>query len=312
MSRIAVLFPGQGSQEVGMGRDLIGRDPWLDSLLDRASEQVGVDLAKLALRGPARELASTKALQPLLTSLCLGLYRQLETAGLRPLAFAGHSLGELPAIAAAGFCDDQTAVSLAALRGRLMDEQARQRPGAMIAISPMGFDEASELCRKEPNINISVAAVNGPTQVTISGDAEAIERLTAELRQNSKLRVTSLQVSGAWHSAHMDEAVEPLRRGLEEVRWQEAAIPMVFNRDGRARTSAGELPLLLASQLTSPVQFALVVAEFMSRGITDYVEVGPGKVLRGLVRLSCADPGVRVHNVTDLRSLDRCMDAFRV
>ncbi|MCU0661584.1 MAG: ACP S-malonyltransferase [Myxococcota bacterium] len=349
MPRIAVLFPGQGAQEVGMGRDLIGRDPLLDDLLELASAQVGVDLAKLARSGPARELAMTKALQPLLCALCLGLYRRLESAGLKPLAFAGHSLGELPALAAAGFCDDRTAVELAVLRGRLMEAQANQRSGAMIAVSPMGFEEAQALCGNRPESVLAVAAVNGPTQVTLSGDAGAIDTLVGRLRNRpkqarspattnelenapgaqreclakawseasrvaaeghspSELQVTVLRVSGAWHSEHMREAVEPLRRAVEDAGLREGTFPMVFNRDGRGRTDAAEVPRLLAGQLTSPVRFDLVVAEFMRQGVTDYIEVGPGKVLRGLVRLSCNDPAVRIHNVTDLRAVARCVE----
>jgi [acyl-carrier-protein] S-malonyltransferase len=310
MSRIAVLFPGQGSQEVGMGRDLMGRDSWLDSLLDRASEQVGVDLAQLALRGPARALASTQALQPLLTALCLGLYRKLEKTGLVPLAFAGHSLGELPALAAAGFCDDQTAVDIAVIRGRLMSEQAQSRAGAMIAVSPMSWEDSEAWLKSHLSSSLAVAAVNGPTQLTFSGDLEAVDDLSARLRQTPGIQVTNLRVSGAWHSEHMRKAVEPLGQALEQATWRNATQPMVFNADGLARIEALEVPRLLSEQLVRPVRFDLVMHELMSQQITDYIEVGPGKVLRGLVRLSCSDPAVRIHNVTDTRSLERCVEAL--
>lgn len=306
MSQIAVLFPGQGAQEVGMGRDLIGKDHCLDSLLEQGSAATGVDLARLALRGPARDLASTRTLQPLLTALNLALFRKLESAEVKPLAFAGHSLGELSALAAAGFCSDETAVSLAAVRAQLMDEQASRRAGAMIAVSPMDCAQACAVCRDRPGEVLGVAAVNGPTQVTISGDTQAIDSLAAELRTQPQLQVTALRVSGAWHSEHMRDAALPLHEALAQAELRQANAPMVFNRDGISRTDATEIPALLAGQLTSPVRFDLVVAELMRQGITDYIEVGPGKVLRGLVRLSCLDPAVRIHNVTDLRSVERC------
>ncbi|HUT78953.1 MAG TPA: ACP S-malonyltransferase [Polyangia bacterium] len=306
--RIAFLFPGQGAQEVGMGRELLGRDAFADGLMARASAAAGEDLSRLCLRGPDRRLAETALLQPALTAVCLSLWKRLADVGVSGHVTAGHSVGELPALAASGLLDPGSAVELAAARGRAMGEAATARSGGMLAITGLSLDAVEERIRPLAGRGVlTVATVNAPTQVTLSGDAELLGEAEALLGARPEARVTRLRVSGAWHSAHMEPAVTDFARALEAapIGAGDDGIPMVFNRHGREARDPAEVRALLAGQLTAPVRWDLVLARLAELGVMDLVEIGPGKVLRGLARLNPATASLRVHGVSDLRSLDR-------
>ena len=311
-SRVAFLFPGQGAQEVGMGRDLIGRGGLADQLIACAAEATGEDVQRLCLRGPARKLTETRVLQPALTAVELALCDLLLDAGVKPRVTCGHSLGEIPALAAAGMARYDDAVRLAAERGRLMGEAAEATPGAMIAVT--GLDLA-DVERSVTEIGargvVALAAVNAPTQATVSGDPELIDELAAELGRLPEARVTRLRVSGAWHSAHMATAQQGFAAALAELDLEPAGpVEMVFNRHGREGREPDQVRELLAGQLTSPIRFDLLMQRLVEIGVTDFVEIGPGRVLRGLVRLNLPDPAVRVHGVSDRRSAERVAAAL--
>jgi [acyl-carrier-protein] S-malonyltransferase len=305
--KIAVLFPGQGAQEVGMGRDLFAKDPFADGLITAASDAAGVDLKKLCVKGPARLLDETANLQPALTALSLGLWHLFDREEVTPVAVAGHSLGELPALVAGGMADPLTVIALAARRGALMSRAAAKTPGGMIAITGLDreavFNTVEHMGEKGV---VGIAAVNAPSQVTVSGDPELLQQTGKALEKMPGAKVTKLRVSGAWHSRHMVPAVESFKREVNGLRLKETKTPMLFNRHGREAPLA-EVPELIAMQLVRPVRWDLVMARSVELGITDFIEIGPGKVLRGLVRLNCPDATVRVHNVSDRRSLERTL-----
>ena len=311
MSRIAFLFPGQGAQDVGMGRDMFGRDPFLDELVDRASCAVGEDVARTCARGPSRKLARTGLLQPAMTAVCLGLWKRIVDAGVKPWVTAGHSVGEIPALAACGAVDPHDAVSLAAVRGEAMDEAAKLQEGAMIAVTGLDVEEVFKTVETfvEKGV-VAAAAVNAPGQVAISGDPAVLEGVAQALRREQDVRITPLRVSGAWHCEHMRPAVGRFREALDNLEFSAPSVKMVFNRHGRESSDPDDIKNLIAGQLVTPVRWDLVMKHLARSEITDYVEIGPGKVLRGLIRLNLPDPDVRVHNVSDLRSLDRLVTAL--
>ncbi|MBW2276274.1 MAG: ACP S-malonyltransferase [Deltaproteobacteria bacterium] len=310
--RVAFLFPGQGAQEVGMGRDLIGRDQVTDELIACASEATGEDIGRLCLRGPARKLTETRVLQPALTAVELALWSVLREAGVTPHVTAGHSLGEIPALAAAGMVRADDAVRLAAERGRLMGEAAEATAGAMVAITGLELERIEQTVASYGERGVvALAAVNAPSQATVSGDPELIDEVAAELGRLPNARVTVLRVSGAWHSAHMTSARQGFAAALDDLSLEPADdVAMVFNRHGREGRDPDEVRELLAGQLSSPIRFDLLMQRLVEIDVTDFVEIGPGRVLRGLVRLNLPDPSVRVLGVSDRRSAERAAAAL--
>lgn len=303
----AILFPGQGAQEVGMGRDLLARDAFTQSLMSLASDAADKDLRALCLKGPDRVLANTRYLQPALTCVCLGLLRRFQEAVPKPAATAGHSAGELSALVASGMASPEDTVTLAAARGRLMSESAAQNQGAMAAVSgkaPQEVEDAIQTVKTEGDV-LCIGAVNAPSQVTVSGDKHMIAAFG-----KTGLRTTALRVSGAWHSSHMASAVHPFEQSFAGVSLSAPKIPMILNRDGLAVEGPEAVRAALPQQLIRPVRWDLVMKHLFSMNIRDFVEVGPGKVLRGLVRLNNKNENIEVHNVSDLRSLNRAVSAL--
>ncbi len=294
-----------------MGRSLIGSDEFTKSLLDRASDSVKIDLCTLCLKGPDRTLAETRHLQPALTCLCLGLLRRFEESGLVPTAVAGHSVGELAALAASRMAQAEDMADIAVVRGKLMTDAAI-RPGAMAAVSGGTVEEiqkAIDTFDKPEGAILVIAAVNAPSQLTVSGDSEVVDAFCRR-GLSRKLRITPLRVSGAWHSPHMASAIPPFIEAFHAVGLVPASIPLVCNRSGRRIFAPDEAREVIPHQLVRPVRWDLVMRTLTGAGIADFVEIGPGKVLRGLVRLNNTDAEIRVHSLSDLGSLERTVLAL--
>ena len=276
--RTACVFPGQGvGQETTLGLWYVGSVA-VRRLVDHAARVAGAPVEHCFARG-GRALAKTDILQPILTAVMLGIHEELEARGCRPDIVAGHSLGELAAVAVAGCIDPVGAVELAALRGRLMAREAVKHPGAMIALDVSSGREIREALAFARAYGIAaVAAENAPGHWVISGEGGAIRALSR------RLSVRPLPVSGPWHSAAMADAVKEFRQAARLAVTAEMRMPLVCNRTGGMVESAEAIPDLLAEQLTHPIAWTATLATIRRAGVREFVIPGPGKVMRSLVR----------------------------
>jgi [acyl-carrier-protein] S-malonyltransferase len=286
--RIGVLFPGQGSQFVGMGRDVAEGFPLARETFREADDSLGIALSRLAWEGPDGELVLTKNAQPAILVHSLAVWRVVEDRlpGLPVAIGAGHSLGEFSAYAAAGALSFTDAVRAVRRRGELMFRSGEERPGTMAAVIGLADDGVRSACEQATREGSVVvpANYNSPGQVVISGDAEAVDRVGPLLKEAGAKRVLPLNVSGAFHSPLMATAENGLREHLEAVEMRGPRFPVVANASAAPVTEADGARRLLIEQLTSPVRWTESVQAMAADGITRFLEVGPGNVLAGLLR----------------------------
>ncbi len=300
------MFPGQGSQAVGMGRDLAERYPSAMHAFDEASHAVGIDLKKLAWEGPQSELDLTANTQPALLTASIAALRAAQEASplAEPMAVMGHSLGEFTALVAAGALPLADAVRLVRLRGELM--QTADPSGGMLAV--LGLDQDA-VARAIENTRMVVANDNAPGQVVVSGPRDEFGRATEALKSAGAKRVIPLRTSAAFHSPAMRAVAPDLAGALGGARWDALRVPVIANVDGEKHEEAADFPRLLERQVWSPVQWVACVRRAHGEGATAYIEFGPGNVLAGLARriLSSA----RIANVSDETTLREALPVLR-
>ncbi len=279
--KVAFCFPGQGSQTPGMGKELAEQTAASREVYAAASSAAGFDVAEACFGGSEEELTDTQVQQPALVATSLSCLRAIEETGLRPAAVAGHSVGEYAALCASGAIDVEGVIELVRERGRAMAEVAGLHPGSMAAV--IGLDDAivEELC--EEITDVWPANYNCPGQVVVSGKADAIGKLLAAASERGARRVVPLKVSGAFHTPLVSGVADHLGPFLSAAAWQEPAVPFV------STVTASYEPVeriagVLEEQLAGPVLFAQAVRTLIAAGIDTFVEVGPGKVLSGLVK----------------------------
>jgi len=284
--RIGLLFPGQGSQAVGMGKELAERYPEAREAFEEADDALGFSLSRLCWEGPEDELTRTRNAQPALLVHSAAAWRVLKKAGVEPVVAAGHSLGEFSAYMAAGSLGFADAVRTVRLRGELMYEFGQARPGTMAAVLGLDDDVVVGVCNEaSAGDSVVVAAnFNSPGQVVVSGDVDAVERASALLVSAGAKKVTGLNVSGAFHSPLMAPAEEGLRAHLDGVGFGAPAFPVISNVTASPVTDPAEAKLLLVQQLTSTVRWTDSVRTMLQLGVTRFLEVGPGKVLTGMLK----------------------------
>jgi [acyl-carrier-protein] S-malonyltransferase len=293
----AILFPGQGSQRVGMGRSLYEASAAAREAFDEAEEVLGFPLARLCFEGPEEDLQDTANAQPALFVASFAAWRALEAlhGPLHPGWAAGHSLGEYTALAVAGCFPFAEGVRLVRVRGLAMKAAGEEPPGGMAAILKLEDEAVEALCQEAASLTggvVQVANYNCPGQVVISGDLPTLERATQLARERGG-RVVPLRVSVATHSAYMRGAVEALREALALVDLRPPRIPVVGNVQARPLETADEVRQELLAQLTSPVRWTQTVQYLEAQGVSSFVEVGPGNVLAGLVRRIAPQAAVR-------------------
>jgi [acyl-carrier-protein] S-malonyltransferase len=296
--RLAFCFPGQGSQSVGMGRELAEQFPEARAVYDEASEAAGFDVARLCFEGPLEELTRTELQQPALVTTSIACLRAVDTLGLKADVVVGHSVGEYSALAACGALSDRDAIALVRARGEATAEAAKAHPGAMAAV--LGLEDAviEELCAAIDGV--WPANYNCPGQLVVSGETEAVDRLIEAANESGARRTVKLPITGAFHSPLVGSAVDRLRPAVEAIEWNEPSPPFMSTVTARLEP-AQRLGGILLDQLTAPVKFTQAVAALVADGVDTFVEIGPGQVLSGLVRR--CDRSVRTLSVGDAKGL---------
>ncbi|MEQ4509086.1 MAG: ACP S-malonyltransferase [Dickeya sp.] len=286
MTKFAMVFPGQGSQSVGMLAELAEQFPLIKETFDEASSVLGYDLWQLSQQGPAEELNKTWQTQPALLTASVALWRVWQQqGGPQPTLMAGHSLGEYSALVCAGVLDFKQAVSLVELRGKLMQEAVPEGTGAMYAIIGLDNDAIATACAEAAQGQVvSPVNFNSPGQVVIAGNKEAVERAGAACKAAGAKRALPLPVSVPSHCALMEPAAHKLAQALEAVTFNAPQVPVVNNVDVRAESAAQAIRSALVRQLHSPVRWTECVEYIAAQGVSTLVEVGPGKVLTGLTK----------------------------
>ena len=306
MTRIAFVFPGQGSQAVGMGRELGEGSPrWAE-----ANDAVGFDLRRLVFEGPEAELTLTTNTQPAILATSIVALDALTAAGVRCDLVAGHSLGEYSALVAAGALDFTDAVRTVRSRGQFMQEAVPSGEGAMVAI--LGLDRAlvAQACDEAADVGpVQVANLNGPGQTVIAGATGAVKKATDLAKAKGARRAVLLPVSAPFHSALLKPAATRLGEVLGGIRFRDLTVPLVTNVDADLLTEGARVMDALVRQVTAPVRWEEVVLRLVRDGVTTCVEVGPGKVLSGLIRRIV--PQIQVLNVEDRASLQTTVEALR-
>ena len=300
---IAFIFPGQGSQHAGMGKDLADNFPAARQVFEEADSALGFALSELCFNGPADQLQLTEYTQPAILTVSIAALRALETEGLaKPDFVAGHSLGEYSALVAAGALSLTDAVRTVRARGRYMQEAVPLGVGAMAAILGANLDEVMAACTEAAQGQVcSAANINSPNQVVIAGDTAAIDRAMGLLRERGAKRAMKLNVSAPFHCALMQPAQERLTVDLNGIPFKNLSTPLVTNVDAMAIDRGADARDALVRQVSQPVRWLESVEFLINQGVQSLIEIGPGKVLSGLVRQ--IDRSLRCVNVEDKASL---------
>ena len=309
MGKTAFLFPGQGSQQAGMGKELAEAFPVGRAVFEEADRALGFALSRLCFEGPEEELKLTANTQPAVLTCSVAAYRVLEEKGLRPDYVAGHSLGEYSALVAAGSLSLADAVVTVRKRGEAMQSAVPAGQGAMAAVLGLAREKLEEVCRLAAQGEIVAPAnLNSPDQIVISGHAAAVERAMEAAKAAGAKRAIRLPVSAPFHCALLAPAVAPLAGAFHRVTFHDLRIPLVTNVDADVITTAEQARDALLRQVPAPVRWEESICKLAALGCDTFVEVGPGRVLTGLLRP--IDRNLTGLNVEDLASLEKTLAAL--
>ncbi len=311
MGKIAYVFPGQGSQSVGMGKDVYDSLAETRARFDQADAVLGFPLTQLIFEGPEADLKQTANTQPALLTTSVALYEAFASKGFKPDYVAGHSLGEYSALTAAGAMSFEEAVATVRARGEFMEQAVPGGQGAMAAVLGGEREALAGLCADISSGGdvVELANINCPGQIVVSGSQAGVSKVVERVKEIGAKRAIPLEVSGPFHSSLMTSAADRLKEKLANVTIHDAAVPVVANVTARPVERAGDIPELLVRQVYSPVLWQDSVSWLISQGVDTFIEFGPGSVLTGLIRK--IDKTVRTFNVSSLESLEQTAEVLR-
>jgi [acyl-carrier-protein] S-malonyltransferase len=298
VSKIAFMFPGQGSYEAGMGREVAEAVPEAMAVYEEGSAAAGLDLRRICFYDPVENMLDTKVQQPALVATSLAINEAIRARGITPDFVVGHSVGEFAALGAARSLEPAAAIGLVTQRGIAMAEAAQERPGSMAAILGLADEVVEGLCRRISNV--WPANYNCPGQIVVSGEDDAVGECCAEAEKEGARRAVRLRVSGAFHSPLVERAADKLRPAVERIHFADPRTAFMSTVTAKLE-DANHYRELLVRQLTAPVKFTQAARELVGKGVTVFVEVGPGNVLSGLLKR--IDRGVKTVAVSDLKGL---------
>ncbi len=305
MSKLAFVFPGQGSQYVEMGKDFYENYDLAKEYFEKANNILGFDLKDLCFNGPEEKLTETQNTQPAIFTVSMIAYELLKSQGIEPEMVAGHSLGEYAALCAAGVFDFETGLKLVRKRGELMSSAVNdESEGTMAAIIALDQSKIEEICNQVDGI-CELANINSPMQIVISGEKEAVKEAMELASEAGAKKVIELNVSSAFHSQLMEPAKNKLKSYIESIDFNDPVIPVVANSTANIVKEKDEIILALEKQLTSPVRWVESMELMGEQGIDLALEVGPGRVLKALMRR--IDRSIKTYNVEDKASLEKAV-----